>query len=436
MLDLAVRCDYLLTQKKGETKALENYLLGIRGEKIVAVEPFTEAKFKTARKAVYPKNSVVMPGLINAHTHLPMVLFRGLADDLSFHEWLFNNILPLEGRVVNPEFVKLGTELALLEMIASGTTCMAEMFYYNKDVADVVADSGLRGLIGQSILDFPVPDNKKQDGNDYRIMDELYERYHGHERIAPTIAPHSPYSCSDATLKKALAYAQKKNLRMHIHLAETKKEVDDSFTQYGVSPVQRFKNLGLMDVPCLLAHCVHLSEEDTDILAGSPCSPVYNPESNMKIAVGAAPIRRYLDRGIRVALGTDSAASNNDLSLFKEMDIGAKYQKAVNGSSTALTAVEMLRMATLDGAHALGMEDKVGSLEVGKLADFITLSLDPFHMQPVHNLVSTLVYSANGSEVRNVVCHGKFVMEDGKILTLDPEGIQDRVKFYRQKEKF
>ncbi len=421
--------------KGGDTATQGNMLLGVEKEKITAIEPWAEGTW-SATKVLRAPHAVIMPGLINAHTHLPMSLFRGLADDLSFDDWLLKNILPLEARVVNPEFVRVGTELSLLEMIAAGTTCMAEMFYFDDEIAEVVDQAGMRALVGESILDFAVPDNKNLDGSDFRIMDKLFEKYQRHERIRPSIAPHSPYTCGDETLKKVLSYAQKKDIPIQIHVSETQGEWERSLKEHGMSPLARLKKLGYLDHPALFAHCVHLDEADTKLLAKSQASPVYNPESNMKLSAGAAPIRRYLDHGIKVAIGTDSAASNNDLNLFKEMDCGCKMQKLVNKSTTALTAPEALRMATLDGAHALGLADKVGSLEIGKLADFIAVDLRAPHMQPLHSIASQLVYAANGSEVQHVVCHGKILFEDRQYRTLDPAAVLQRVHDHRKKAAF
>ncbi len=430
--DIAIRCGYLLTMKDRNTEVLEDQLIGIEGEKITFIGPWIKEGW-TSKNFIDASKNAVMPGLINAHTHLPMSLFRGLADDLAFHDWLNKYILPLEGRLVNPEFVRLGAELSLLECIYSGTTTFADMYYFEDEIGDVIDRVGLRTLLGETVFDYAAPDNKKQDGGDYKILDRICEKYSSHPRISPCIAPHAPYTCSDDTLKKVLAYAQNKNIPIQIHVSETKREFDDSLSAYGKTPIKRLWDLGLLSHPSVLAHCVHLSDDDIKILASSKASPVYNPESNMKLGVGAAPIRKLLDSGIRVGIGTDGPASNNDLSLFKEMDAGTKLQKLASGNNTEMTATEALRMATIDGAKALGLESKIGSLEVGKLADVVVVNLRLPHMQPLHNLASQLVYSANGSEVLSVICHGKLLLDNKIPTTIKPESLFQEIAAYRKR---
>jgi len=434
--DLLVRADYLLTLRHGREEVLRDAALGVNGNKIEFLGPWSPSL--TGRKFVDAgRDALVMPGLLNCHMHLPMGLFRGLADDLPFDRWLNEYILPLEGRLVNPEFVRLGTELALAECIRAGTTFVAEMYYFDDDIAEVVDRSGLRGLIGETVYDFIAPDNKSQNANDYSILQRLTERYKGHDRVQASIATHAPYSCSDATLKKALAYARKHDLTLQIHVAETKNEFDGSMKEHGKTPVARLRDLGFLDHPSLFAHCVHLTDDDIKLMARSKATAVYNPESNMKLGAGVSPIRKMLDAGVNVALGTDGSASNNDLSLFKEMDAGTKLQKLSARNNTELTALETLRMATLGGAKGVRLEKQLGTLETGKLADFIVMNLRVPHMQPVHVLSSQLVYAANGSEVETVVVGGKLLMERRKLLTLNEDSIFDRVQeFWEQNRKF
>lgn len=432
--DLIIRCGYLLPMQGGKAKLFLDQCIGIQGSRIARIEKW-KGPYK-AKKFLDASDKVVMPGLINAHTHLPMSLFRGLADDLPLEEWLFKHILPLEARVVSPEFVRLGTELSLLEGLLAGTTTYCDMFYYEDEIADVVDKFGLRALLGESLADFPRPDDKKNDGNWMRILERMIKKYRDHERIEVSVACHAPYSCSDATFKKGLSFAQKHNLRMQVHVAETKVEFDSSMKEHKLSPVERLKHLGYLDHPSLFAHCVHLTDADIEMLAHSKVGVAHNPECNMKLGSGTAPIAQMLRSGIRVGLGTDGPASNNNLNLFNEMDTAAKLQKLANSNTSAMTAEDALNMATLGGAQAIGMGEKIGSLEVGKYADIIFVSLDAPHMQPMHDFAAQLVYATNGSEVDTVICHGRILLEKRKPKLFKVEDLYARIHRYRKKMSF
>ena len=416
--DLGIRCDYLLTMQNGSTDVLRDYFVGIQDTRIAAVVPWTSRPSGDCGRLIHAENKVLLPGLINAHTHLAMSLLRGLADDLPFTEWLHQHILPVESKLVNSEFVRVGTGLAALECIRGGVTTVCDMYYFSDTTASVLEDAGLRGLVSQAIASFPTPDNKDLKGNDYRTLDRMRERFGRHERIIPCVGPHAPYTCDDETLAKARSYAGKHGLPIVIHVSETSGEVQESRQKYGKTPVARMKNLGLTGPDAVFAHCVHVDDDDIRILAETKTAAIYNPESNMKLSSGVAPIPRLLGAGVVVGLGTDGAASNNDLSVFREMDTAAKLQKLTQHDNTAMTASQSLRMATIDGARALGIEDRVGSVETGKFADLILVDLVHPHMQPVHNVVSQLVYSASGLEVDTVICHGKILMESARIETI------------------
>jgi 5-methylthioadenosine/S-adenosylhomocysteine deaminase len=368
-----------------------------------------------------------MPGLVNAHTHLPMSLFRGLADDHPFNEWLFQTILPLETSLVCPEFVRAGTELSLLECIRTGTTTVCDMYYFEDVVADAMDRSGVRGLAGQALIDFPVPDDRKDQGTPLTgplaMIESMELRYQGHSRVRPAIAPHAPYSCSDETLLKARDAALASGVPLTIHLAETEHEVRESLKNYGKTPTRRLADLGILALKPICAHGVHLNDEDIELLAASGASVVYNAESNMKLGSGVARIPKLLEAGVTVAIGTDGPASNNDLSILRELDTGAKLQKLVNHSNTAMTAAQALRLATWEGARALGLGAQIGSLEVGKKADLIALDLQRPHLQPIHDLVSHVVYSATGQEVEWVLCDGRVLYEPAGFTTLDAPAI-------------
>ena len=434
--DIAVRCGHLLTMAPGQNTAVKDQLIGIVGTKIEWMGSPSSIEW-TAEKTIDASRKIVMPGLINGHTHLPMSLFRGLADDLPFEEWLHKYILPLEGRLVSPEFVRVGTELAALECIQRGVTTVCDMYYFEDEIADVLDKAGLRALVGETVADFPQPDDKEKKGENYAILERMITKYGREGRIIPTVAPHAPYTCSDETLTQALTFARKHHIPITIHVSETKAEVAASLKQFDMSPVERLQKLGFGEYNrCIYAHCVHLSDKDIAILAKDKTGVVHNPESNMKLGSGTAPVRELLAKGVIMGIGTDGAASNNDLNLFGEMDTACKLQKLAHADNTAMTAIQALRMATEGGAQALGIDAYVGSLEPGKYADLIVVDTDSVNMQPLHNPASQLVYATTGTEVETVICHGKILMEEWNILTLNRRDIFARVNRYREKMSF
>ncbi len=423
-----------MAEGAGET-VTHHKLIGIKDSRIVKISDWTDSGW-VAKEYIDAGNRLVMPGLINGHSHLPMTLFRGLADDLPFEEWLKNYIFPLEARLVSPEFCRLGSELAAVEALLLGTTTILDMYYFESSVAEACDSIGIRALVGESFIDFPAPDNKKMDGSDWRVMDELRERFGSHSRIHPILAPHAPYTVGDATFAKVRDYALKHDLKVTVHVSETIGEVEASKKQYGKTPLKRLFDLGLLDAKVIMAHCVHLTDEEIVIAAKQGATIVHNPESNMKLGAGAAPIKKLIEAGIAVGIGTDGPASNNDLNLFNEMDSAAKLQKLVHHDNTAMTAIMALRMATRLGARALGMEKEIGTLEVGKKADLIIV--DPWvpHMQPIHNLCSQLVYASTGREVDTVIVDGRVVVRDRKPVFCDNRDLFERIHRFREKNKF
>lgn len=431
-LDLGIRCDYLLSMKGGDTAVARDAFVGIRGSRIEVVEPWRDGAWRPKR-LIHARDQVVMPGLINGHTHLPMVLFRGLADDQPFHDWIFKYIIPLEAKFVREDFVRVGTELGALESLRSGVTTVCDMYYHEDVIADVLDRMGARAVVAEAIADFPIPDDPARDGNNWRIIDRMRERYRGHERITAALGPHAPYSCSDETLARVREYAARHAMPVLIHVAETRKEYDDSIAQHGMSPVKRLAERGILDLKPICAHCVHLNDEDIGLMARSGAAAIYNPESNMKLGCGVARVPEMLKAGVRVGIGTDGAASNNDLCLFRDLDAGAKLQKLAHEDNTAMTAAQALRLATCDGARALGLGDRIGSLEPGKLADVIAVDLRYPHLQPVHDVVSQLVYAATGLEVSTVICHGRILMENSEMPGVDPGRIYAEAAAYAEK---
>ncbi|MDZ4677722.1 MAG: amidohydrolase [Oligoflexia bacterium] len=428
---LGIHCDYLLTMSGGSGKVLHDQFIGVNGSRIATIAPWGENNWK-CDKLIKAKNKIVMPGLINGHTHLCMSLFRGLADDLPFHQWLHEYILPLEAKLVDAKFVRVGTQLAALECIQNGVTTVCDMYFFAQEVATVLDEAGLRGLVCEAITDFPTPDNKNLDDSHFKILQQMCDKYKNHERIQPCVGPHAPYTCSDDTIKKSKEFALKHQIPIVMHVSETQNEVNESLKKYSKTPVKRLFDLGLLTNKTIFAHCVCITDEDIDLLQKTGTSAIYNPESNMKLGSGVAPVPKMLKAGIKVGIGTDGAASNNDLSILSEMDVGAKLQKLSHLDNTALTGIDTLRMATIGGAEALGISKNVGSLEVGKFADIICLDLDSSHMRPLHDVVSQIVYTASAADVETVICHGSVLMENREIKTLDREKIFKEVDEYYQ----
>lgn len=360
---------------------------------------------------------LLMPGLVNTHTHAAMTIFRGLADDLPLMDWLNHYIFPVE-KNLTAEWVRLGTELACIEMIRSGTTCAADMYLFEQSALEVFERAGLRALCGEAGYDFPSPNyGAPEEGLKY--MAALAERWAGHPLLRVAVTPHAPYTCSPGLLKKLGEVARKYGLRLHIHVAETEFEVAQVRERYGRHPLGHLDNLGLADENMIAAHMVWLGEDEIDLAARRGVKVAHCPESNLKLGSGFAPVPALLKAGVTVGLGTDGCASNNNLDLFVEMDYAAKLHKGVLRDTTVATDRQVLRMATIDGARVLGMEDVTGSLAVGKSADLILVDFTAAHLRPVYDHVSHLVYAVNGSDVTDTMVAGKWLMQDRKLLTLD-----------------
>ena len=379
-----------------------------------------------ARRVIDADGGIVMPGLVNTHTHLPMTLFRGLADDLPLAEWLNDHIFPAEARFIDPEHVHWGTLLACAEMLLSGTTCACGGYFLEDAVARAVADTGLRAVLGQGVIDFPAPGIPDPAVNvDHAVA--YAEAWRRHPLITPSIFCHAPYTCSDATLVKAKAAADRMGLLFQVHAAETSYEREQSLAEKGASPVAHLAHLGVLDRRTLLAHCIWVDENDIEMMAKSGCGITHCPESNMKLASGIAPVPRLRGAGIPVGLGTDGCASNNDLDLFGEMATAAKLHKVATGDPTAMDAASAISMATIDGAKAIGLDDRIGSLAVGKRADLIVLDTQTPHMTPIYHPESHIVYSASRNDVRHVLIDGRRVVHDRQVLTIDTDAVMQRV---------
>ena len=407
--------------------------VAIDGRDIVAVDTADgiAARF-TGRDTIDAAGAVVMPGLVNTHTHAPMVLFRGLADDLALMDWLQKYIFPAEAKTVSPEFVRAGTRLAALEMIESGTTTYADMYYFEEEIARATRAAGLRGVLGETIIQFPVPDAKTPAESLARV-DRFAREFAGDELITAAVAPHSMYTLDGDTLKACRALADRLQIPVIIHLAETKDEIETSDEKYHATPTAYLDSLGFWGPRTLAAHAVHVTPADIAILAARHVGVSHNPESNMKLASGIAPVEAMRKAGVAVGLGTDGAASNNDLDMFEAMRQAAFLHKLVAGDPRAIPAPVALEMATIEGARAMGMEHEIGSLEAGKRADLLVVSMASARQTPMYDPVSHIVYVTHGDDVQTTIVNGKVLMRDRKVLTLDRRQVLADARLFAEK---
>lgn len=417
---------------------IQDGLVAIKDAQIVAVGKREELEGQYEAAQVFDcAGQYVLPGLVNAHTHVPMTLLRGMADDLRLDVWLMGYIMPVEREFVSPEFCRLGTTLACAEMIRGGVTAFADMYYFESDIAAATAEAGLRGLLCESILKFPTPDAATYEES-LAYTRKFIEEWKDHPLITPTIAPHAPYSNTEETLQQSAALAKEYDLPLMIHLAETEREVEDSMNTYGKTVVPWVKDHGILEVPIIAAHCVHIDEHEMRMLLKHNGSVAHCPSANLKLASGIAPITQMLEMGINVAIGTDGPASNNDLDMFEEMRLAALLAKVTPKDPTALPARTALQMATINGAKALGMGDVTGSLEVGKYADVIVMDANPVHNIPNFDFnpdsaYSQVVYASKSSDVQHAICHGKVLMQDRQLKTIDETALQTQAAAYAEK---
>ena len=400
-------------------RVIENGAVAIDGADIAAVDTAAAiGKQFRGRETINASGQIVMPGLINTHTHAPMVLYRGLADDLPLMEWLNNYIFPAESKTVSPEFVRAGTRLAALEMIESGTTTFVDMYYFEEEIARETRRAGLRGVLGQTVIQFPVAD-AKTPADALARADAFINEFKGDPLITPAVAPHAIYTLDGPTLRAARDLSKRHNVPTLIHLAESRDETKVAEERRAASPVAYLEGLGFLGPGVLGAHGVWVSDADIQVLRTHNVGISHNPESNMKTASGVAPIPAYVKAGVSVGLGTDGAASNNDLDMFEAMRFAALLAKNESKDPSALSARAVLEMATTRGARALGMDARLGSLEAKKRADLITVSVSGARQTPIYDPISHLVYVIHGDDVRNTIVNGKILMRDRKVLTLD-----------------
>jgi len=381
-------------------KVIDNAYVAVSGSRICYVgDKRPEGDFKIVLRG---RRKVVMPGLVNTHAHLAMTLLRSYADDMNLQDWLFNKIFPFED-TLNEDMIKEGSEIGIDEMLASGTTCFNDMYFFEKTTAEAVLKKGIRAVLAEGI---------NFDGYDRKIKltEELNEEYGGEDLIRLAIAPHAIYTCSEKLLRDCAEYAREHNMLIHTHLAETKTEFDDCINEHGMTPTAYMESVGMFENKTVAAHCVYMTDEDINILKKHGVTAAHNVVSNLKLASGVAPVTKMLERGVNVSLGTDGASSNNNLDMFEEMKIAGILHKGITLDPTVLDAWSVLKMATVNGAKALGFDD-LGVLKEGYLADMAVIDFDAPHLTPNHNTVSNLVYAARGSDVEYTIVNGKIAYQ-------------------------
>jgi 5-methylthioadenosine/S-adenosylhomocysteine deaminase len=412
-------------------RIIEDGGIAVTRGRIVAVglRAEIEKRFR-GRQTLNTEGRLIIPGLINGHTHVPMTLFRGLADDLDLQDWLTKYIFPAEAKNVTEEFVRAGTRLGLAEMIRGGTTTYCDMYYFEDAIADETAKAGVRGVLGETLIDFPVADNKTHaEGMAY--VEKFVQKWKGNELIIPAIAPHAPYTVSEEHLKAIRAFSDRTGAPIVTHISETEREVTDSIKAKGASPIDYLARIGFLNDRVIAAHVVWPAGDELAILKRLGVGVVHNPQSNMKLASGVAPVPKMLSEGLRVGLGTDGAASNNDLNMWEEMDTVAKLHKVFTRDPKIISAQEAFELATIRGAQALHLEKEIGSIETGKRADLVVVERDALNQIPLYNIYSDLVYATKASDVKTVIINGRIVMLDERLLTLDEAAIKESARVFR-----
>ncbi|TLN07955.1 amidohydrolase, partial [bacterium] len=412
--------------------------VAVRGDSIVAAGPEAEmlAMYTPAEK-IDCDGRLLMPGLVNAHTHVPMTLLRGLADDLRLDVWLLGYMMPVEREYVSPDFVRLGTKLACAEMIRSGVTSFADMYYFEDDIADATAEAGMRAVCSQTVMKFPTPDAQSYEES-LAYCRDFIKRWKDHPLIVPSVAPHAPYTCTPEILRATAELAVEFDVPLHTHISETAGEVENMRREQGMPVVPYVKKMDLFNAKVLAAHCVHIDEGEIRTLRHVNAGVAHNPSSNLKLASGIAPVKKMLEQGLNVGIGTDGPASNNDLDMFEELRLTAFLAKGSSGDPTALPASTALLMATRLGAQAMHIGDITGSLEPGKRADLILIDINPLHNSPrfrrhPQGTYAQVVYASKSTDVTDVMINGHWVMRERKLLTLDEKALVEASRDYAQR---
>ena len=431
-VDTILHARWILPVNESDS-VLQDHCLIIDDGRITEVLPSEQARQEfTADVEKSYSNHMLMPGLINAHTHSPMSLFRGLADDLALDEWLNQHIWPTEAKWISDEFVHTGSQLAIAEMLRSGTTCFNDMYFFPEVTARIARDVGIRACIGLISIDFPSA--WASNANEYIDKGlELRDHFRSDSLIHTPFAPHAPFTVSDDPLSRIRILADEMDLPIHIHVHETAGEIEQSLKQHGKRPLERLNELGLVSPNLMAVHFTQATDDEIALLAESGSHVVHCPESNLKLASGFCPVKKLMDAGVNVALGTDGAASNNDLNMISEMHSASLLAKAVSQDATALSAIQTVKMATINGAKALGIDDNTGSLEAGKFADVIAIDFSSLEMQPVYDPVANLVYSANREQVSDVWVAGRHLLKDRQLTTLDEQELLSKTQQWNDK---
>lgn len=423
--DAILRADFIITMD-GDLSVIEDGAIAVKDGLIVSVGPATEICTRySSRTELGGAGKVIFPGLVNTHTHAAMVYFRGLGDDLPLKVWLEEHIWPAEEKWLSEEFVGEAVELACLEMLKAGITAYNDMYFYGDSVARTTKRFGMRAVVCSGILDFPSRTAKTAE--EYlRNAEGFIKDWTGDDLIRPGVAPHSPYTCSPATIQAAMQLAERYDVPLHVHLSETEWEVREVKGRYGKSPIALLDSIGCLDRRVVAAHCVWPSDEEIDMLFSRGVWVSHCIESNLKLASGIAPVIKMLNSGVKVTFGTDGAASNNDLDIISEMSTAAKVHKAVSGDPTALSARQAMLMATKWGAESMGLGDVTGSIEAGKSADMVIAGLNRPHLVPMYDIFSHLVYSMDAADIESVMVKGRVVVDNGELTVADEAGILDR----------
>jgi 5-methylthioadenosine/S-adenosylhomocysteine deaminase len=434
-VDYIIKADYLLTMEDN-LAVINDGAVAVSGPDIKDAGAFGDisADYK-AEKVLEGKNRVIFPGLINTHTHAAMVYFRGLADDLPLQEWLEKYIWPAEGKWMKAEFVNDAIELACLEMLKAGVTTYADQYFYQDKAGKVLEKIVMRGVLGAGIVDFPFTDYGNGPDDYLRNAEQFINNWKGNDLVTPCIAPHATFTCSPENYKRAMRMAERYDVKLHTHLAETQFESSEIQRRYGKTPVEYLDSIGFLSERLFAAHCIWLSDKEIETLAEKKVGVCHCIESNLKLSSGIAPVHKMLNAGVRVAFGTDGAASNNDLSILGEMSTAVKVHKAITGDPTVLDSKTALLMATRNGAEILGLGDKIGSIKPGKKADIVVANIKKPHLTPVYDIYSHISYCMRPSDVETVMVNGKVVVENGELLTGDEEEILDKASHWQKKIK-
>lgn len=426
--DIVIEGGTLLTMVDGE-EPIRNALVHIKRDRIIDIKTYDKGYRRPDDvDVIHAKAGIILPGLVNAHSHTAMTIFRGFADDMPLKQWLFDKIFPAESKYLNPENVYWGTLLGCLEMIASGTTSFVDGYFFQDDTVRAVHRSGLRAIIAQGVIDFPAPGVGNPEKN-IDIGREFIERWlRFSDLIIPGLFCHSPVTCSNKTLTNAMEISCDHSLPLQIHLSETPDDVEEIIERSGERPVQYLNRLGLLSNDLIASHSIHLRDDEIDLLSEKDVKIVHLPESNMKLSSGVARVSEMLKSGLTVGIGTDGCASNNNLDLFQEMDSAAKLGKVFTLDPVDMAAGTVLKMATSFGAKIMGLESEIGTIERGKKADIIVLDLESPHMVPLYDPVSLIVYAASGADVKDVIVNGKILLKERQFQTLDQDEIMERVK--------